>query len=99
MEVDRETRCAHYRRDGDIVAIQFPCCGRFYACHSCHHDLEDHDPTRWPRDAFGQAAVLCGACRERLTISEYLVCESVCPRCASPFNPGCAAHHPFYFEL
>jgi uncharacterized CHY-type Zn-finger protein len=41
---------------------------------------------------------LCGACGHQLTVNEYLNCNSVCPRCRSQFNPGCANHYYLYFE-
>ena len=28
VDVDPETRCAHWRSPLDIIAIQFKCCGR-----------------------------------------------------------------------
>ncbi len=97
--VDAQGRCAHYSGPLDIVAIRFPCCGKYYACHACHAELEPHPPERWSR-ADGDARVaLCGACRAELTLGEYLGCEHRCPRCGAHFNPGCARHHALYFDL
>jgi uncharacterized CHY-type Zn-finger protein len=28
-----------------------------------------------------------------------LKCDSICPRCAGAFNPGCANHYHLYFEV
>ena len=97
--VDRETRCAHYRGPLDVVAIRFPCCGKYYACHDCHLELETHPPARWPRSTFETPAVFCGACRALLTIREYLTSDHRCPYCGHGFNPGCAHHHDRYFEV
>jgi len=96
--VDGEGRCAHHGSVRDVVAIQFPCCGRFYACHACHAEEAGHAAERWPRNAFGHRAVFCGACRARVTIRAYLQDPSQCPRCETPFNPGCRKHHPLYFD-
>ncbi|MBI4512762.1 MAG: hypothetical protein HY702_01510 [Gemmatimonadetes bacterium] len=96
--VDAHTRCVHYDGPRDIVAIKFRCCGRYYACYSCHEELESHPAARWARGEFGERAVLCGACGAELTINAYLACGYRCPSCGAGFNPGCARHHPLYFE-
>ena len=97
VDVDLETRCAHYRGPDDIIAIKFKCCGNWFPCHQCHADLTDHPASVWPRGEFETPAILCGACGHQPTIHEYLDCESVCPCCQSQFNPGCAGHRHFYF--
>lgn len=99
VEVDAETRCAHYRTPQDVVAVRFPCCGRFYACHDCHVELEDHEPRPWPRGEFERRAVLCGSCGIRLKVAEYLASPDACPHCGAAFNPRCVDHHPRYFEV
>jgi len=96
--VDDETRCLHYNSPRDVVAIRFACCDTYYPCHACHEACTDHDAERWPTDRFDDPAVLCGACRESLTVEAYLGCEDACPNCGAAFNPGCAAHHDRYFE-
>ena len=53
----------------------------------------------WPIAERHATAVLCGACGARLSIAEYLVARSRCPRCGVAFNPGCANHHHLYFAL
>jgi uncharacterized CHY-type Zn-finger protein len=98
-EVDAQFRCAHWHGPQDIVAIKFPCCGRYYACAECHTALAGHAAERWPVDEFEQYAILCGACGAELTIAEYLACEAHCPRCTAEFNPRCALHHERYFHL
>jgi uncharacterized CHY-type Zn-finger protein len=97
VDVDAETRCAHYATDRDRVAIRFPCCDVFYPCHACHDARADHPPERWPRDRFDEPAVLCGACGRRLSVAAYLACGHRCPACDAAFNPGCAAHADRYF--
>lgn len=97
VELDSETRCAHYHTPRDVIAIRFPCCGEHYACYECHAELADHDAERWPVDAHGEPAVLCGVCGTELTISEYLDCEHTCPDCGAAFNPRCANHCSLYF--
>ncbi|HEY8468038.1 MAG TPA: CHY zinc finger protein [Longimicrobiales bacterium] len=96
--LDAETRCAHWHGPLDIIAIRFPCCGKFYACHDCHAEHETHPPERWPRERFDTAAVLCGACGHVLTIREYLDSGHRCPACGRGFNPRCALHYGLYFE-
>lgn len=98
LDLDPETRCLHWRSPLDIIAIRMHCCGRYYACRACHEALEDHAATVWPRSAWGQAAVLCGACGHELSVHAYLASDNRCPRCRAPFNPGCKNHYPLYFE-
>lgn len=97
--LDRQTRCAHYHGDHDIVAVKFKCCGRYYGCYFCHEELEDHPPARWGPEEFGKRAVRCGVCGEELTIQDYLSSGFSCPSCRSSFNPGCARHYHLYFVL
>jgi uncharacterized CHY-type Zn-finger protein len=98
VEIDGETRCAHYHGERDIVAIKFKCCGNWFPCHQCHAELADHSAIVWPQSEFDLPAILCGGCGCRLTIRDYLQGNSSCPRCKSAFNPGCAHHHHLYFE-
>src|SRR5215468_5674101 len=95
--VDAQTRCAHYHSALDIVAIQMKCCGEFYACKDCHEELAGHSIEVWPRSEWSKRAVLCGACRELLTIHEYLGWGNRCPACGAAFNPKCKNHFHFYF--
>ena len=99
VEVDSETRCAHYAGPTDVIAIKFKCCDTFYPCIDCHRALADHEPVVWPIVERGERAVLCGMCGTKLAIDDYLACGSICPQCASPFNPGCAMHRHLYFEM
>jgi len=97
VNVDEETRCAHYRDERDIIAIKFKCCGNWFPCHQCHRELAGHAAIVWPKEELDVFAVLCGACGRQLTIGEYLNCNSVCPHCGREFNPGCARHSHLYF--
>ncbi|HEY1901438.1 MAG TPA: CHY zinc finger protein [Terracidiphilus sp.] len=99
IDLDPETRCAHYCGALDIVAIKMKCCGVYYACKDCHDALADHAINVWPVGEWNQAAVLCGVCGAELTVRQYLGCSDKCPRCSSPFNPGCRNHYHFYFEI
>ncbi len=98
VDVDAQTRCAHYHSDVDVIAIKFPCCSRFYPCHLCHDTVADHAAKRWPVADFDQEAVLCGACGNLLTINTYLSGDSTCPHCLAHFNPGCKTHRHLYFK-
>lgn len=97
IDVDANTRCAHYHSDLDIIAIKLHCCGEYYACRDCHDTLADHPLTPWPGSAHDTRAILCGKCGEEQTIREYLHCENRCPACGAAFNPRCRDHHHFYF--
>ena len=99
IDLDSETRCAHWRTPLDIIAIRMKCCGIYYACKDCHDALADHPPQVWPRNMWGERAVLCGACKTELRIREYLECGNVCPACGAHFNPGCRSHYHYYFEV
>jgi uncharacterized CHY-type Zn-finger protein len=97
--VNERTQCAHYHSDNDVIAIKFKCCDTFYACIKCHEEMAGHPPAVWSKEERHIGAVFCGNCQSTLTIAEYLGCGNVCPRCAANFNPRCADHYDFYFEL
>jgi len=99
VDVDAQTRCAHYHSPVDIIAIQFPCCGDYYSCYRCHEDMAGHPAAKWPRDQFHHNAILCGACGSELTINQYLASRFRCPSCNAQFNEGCAKHYALYFEI
>lgn len=96
--VDDETRCIHYASPLDVVAIRFKCCGKYYPCYQCHEEAEAHPIERWEKREWDTKAVLCGVCKHEMTIREYMG-ASACPHCGAPFNPGCAAHYPLYFQI
>jgi len=98
LDLDPETRCAHWRSALDIIAIKMRCCGGYYACRDCHDALADHPATVWPRAEWNESAVLCGACGTEISIEAYLACDNRCPTCAAAFNPGCKLHRHLYFE-
>ncbi len=97
IDLDAQTRCAHYRSALDIVAIKMKCCGVYYACKDCHEALAGHAIEVWPQPEWTRRAVLCGACGYEMTVAQYLTCSSRCPACSAAFNPGCRRHFSFYF--
>jgi len=99
VDVDPQTRCAHYRSAVDIVAIKMRCCGVYWACKDCHEALAGHTIAVWGRGEWDARAVLCGACGLEMTIREYMECESRCTGCGAGFNPGCRKHWHFYFGV
>ncbi|MBA2378916.1 MAG: hypothetical protein H0V76_05015 [Blastocatellia bacterium] len=99
VDVDRETRCAHWHGPTDVIALKFKCCGRWYPCYECHTDVAGHPATQWPVSERSTEAILCGSCGTKLTIDEYFAASSICPKCNHAFNPGCAKHYDLYFEM
>ncbi|MCY0901089.1 MAG: CHY zinc finger protein [Firmicutes bacterium] len=99
IDVDEQTRCAHYHTAMDVIAMRFICCDRYFPCYLCHEEVADHRAEVWPRDRFDEPAVLCGACGHRLSARAYLASASRCPRCDAQFNPGCKSHAHLYFEM
>ena len=98
VDVDAQTRCAHYGSPLDIVAIRMRCCGDYYACKDCHDALAGHDIRVWPRAEWTETAILCGACGGQLSIETYVGGDHSCPSCGAPFNPGCRHHYHLYFD-
>lgn len=96
--IDEQTRCVHYHSPLDIIAIKMKCCGTYYPCIHCHEEDAGHTAELWPQTAFDTAAVLCGACKQELTITQYLQSNYSCPFCAAAFNPRCSNHNHLYFE-
>ena len=96
--VDDQTRCQHYHSPVDIIAIQFRCCGRFYPCYQCHEACESHPMERWKPHEFDTKAILCGVCRHKMSISEYMA-ATACPSCGSMLNTGCKKHFHIYFGV
>lgn len=98
VDVGPETRCAHYGSDRDVIALRLGCCEAFFACHRCHEAVTDHESEPWPRERFGEPAVLCGVCTTSLSVTAYLDADHTCPACGAAFNPGCRNHYDRYFE-
>src|SRR5215469_4531207 len=98
INIDSQTRCAHYHGPTDIVAIKMRCCAAYYACRDCHVELADHPIEVWPVAEWDEKAVLCGSCRTELSIHDYLTGEFRCVACGADFNPKCRNHHHYYFE-
>ncbi len=98
IEVDEQTRCLHWRSALDVIAIKMKCCGIYYACKDCHEALSGHAIEVWPREEWGEPAVLCGVCKGEMTVAAYMESGYACPACGVGFNPGCRLHYRFYFE-
>ena len=51
--LDKAGRCTHYHTQLDIAALLCAKCRKYYACYSCHDELEDHPfaPTT-PEEAY-----------------------------------------------
>lgn len=99
VRLEPETQCAHYHSERDVVAIRLKCCEAYYACLHCHEEMAGHIAVAWGKDKRETRAVLCGKCRQTLSITEYLGCGNLCPFCGAAFNPGCGRHYPAYFEM
>jgi uncharacterized CHY-type Zn-finger protein len=99
LDLDGETRCAHWHSDLDVIAIRMACCGVYYACRDCHDALAGHPAAVWPTAQWNRPAILCGVCKSELTINTYLACDNRCPQCGAAFNPGCAKHKHLYFAV
>ena len=97
LDLDPQTRCAHWHSGLDVIAIKIRCCGTYYACHDCHQALAGHPSQVWAAEEFDELAVLCGACGTELSVRAYLGCDSRCPHCGAAFNPGCHKHRHLYF--
>lgn len=97
VNLDAQTRCKHFHGPTDVIAIKMKCCGVYYACKDCHAALADHPIEVWPESEWEQEAILCGACRSELRISDYLDSGYVCRVCHADFNPKCQNHHHYYF--
>jgi uncharacterized CHY-type Zn-finger protein len=97
IDLDPQTRCAHYKTARDIIAIKMKCCGVYYACKDCHEAMAGHAIEIWPRSEWNELAALCGACGHEMSIAEYMESGYTCPACGAAFNPGCRNHYHFYF--
>lgn len=101
VDLDPQTRCAHWHTALDVVALRLACCEHYWACRDCHDALAGHPAVPVPRAGFDTPHVLCGACRAELTVREYRTAMAedrpACPRCGTGFNPGCSRHDHLYF--
>lgn len=90
-----ESRCSHWHSELDVLAIQAPCCQKFYACASCHDACEDHSLEPWPSStSVEHNALLCGVCRHSYSIRAYINGPEPprCQACGVDMNPGCKLH-------
>jgi uncharacterized CHY-type Zn-finger protein len=99
INLDPQTRCAHYHGPTDIISIRMKCCGEYYACKDCHDELADHPIEVWPAAEWNEKAILCGACRSEMTIRKYLESDYRCGACGAQFNPKCKHHYHYYFTV
>ncbi len=96
--IDDYSRCEHYHSLLDIIAVKFKCCNDYYCCVYCHTEGTDHAVQVWKKKEFTTRAILCGLCKNEMTINQYLNGNNQCISCGSKFNPNCSKHHHFYFE-
>lgn len=97
--IDQETRCKHYHKDIDRVAIKFYCCKQYYPCYRCHEESGCGEFKPWPVADFHELAILCGSCGVEQTIANYLKQGDECLHCGKRFNPGCRNHRSLYFTI
>ena len=97
--LDDNTRCVHYHSALDIIAIKFKCCGEYYPCYQCHEEKADHPAVTWNKDEYETKAILCGVCKNELTIERYMQSGNQCICCNALFNPNCSRHYHLYFEV
>jgi uncharacterized CHY-type Zn-finger protein len=97
--IDDQTRCEHYHSPLDIIAIKFKCCGTYYPCYECHEETSGHPTSVWKKTERSVNAVLCGVCKQELSIEQYFNSNNSCPYCHAAFNPGCSKHYHLYFEV
>ena len=96
--VDDQTRCTHYHSSLDIIAIKFKCCDTYYPCFYCHEETAGHKAEVWSKNEFDTKAILCGICKQEMTINEYQHSNYQCRHCSAGFNPKCSNHNHLYFE-
>jgi uncharacterized CHY-type Zn-finger protein len=97
--VDDSTRCIHYHSALDIIAIKFKCCEEYYPCYQCHEATAKHEPMTWKKNEWETKAILCGVCKNELTIEQYMHSGDQCIYCKASFNPHCNKHYHLYFDV
>lgn len=97
--VDDQSRCVHYHSTLDIIAIKFKCCNDYYPCYYCHKESTDHPVALWKKVERYTKAILCGMCKNEMSIAEYINSNNKCPYCSCKFNPACSHHYHLYFEI
>ena len=96
--IDEETRCVHYLSPEDVIAIKFKCCKEYYPCYYCHQETAGHPSAVCSKPEFETKAILCGVCKQEMTITEYKSSNYKCPFCKTAFNTKCSNHDHLYFE-
>jgi uncharacterized CHY-type Zn-finger protein len=84
IDLDPQTRCAHYRTALDVISIKMKSCGLHFACKECHESWAGHPIEVWPHAEWTEQAVLCGACGYEMTVKEYMACSYSCPPFSRP---------------
>ena len=97
--MDDENRCVHYHSLLDVIAIKFKCCGEYYPCYQCHEEEAGHAPELWKKEEWNTKAILCGQCKNEITIHQYIQSGNHCPCCNAAFNAGCRNHYHLYFDV
>ncbi len=97
--IDSKTRCEHYYSEKDIIAIKFKCCDTYYPCFECHQEFTNHKSQVWKKNEFETLAILCGNCKQEISIQAYMQSNHQCPNCQASFNPNCSKHYHLYFEI
>lgn len=97
LAIDLEGRCKHYHEKNDTVSIKFKCCNKFYPCYKCHEENVNHHTQLWGKEEFHVKAILCGICKQELTIDFYLHNDR-CNNCNAAFNLNCSRHYNKYFN-
>lgn len=97
--VNDHTGCTHYHTPVDVIAIKMKCCDQYYACYYCHEEAAQHPPQRWTKEELDTPAILCGVCKQELSINEYFNSNYQCSSCGAAFNPKCSNHNHLYFDL
>lgn len=99
VDVDPQSRCAHWHSAVDVVAMRFKCCRKFLGCRTCHDTVDGHSAELWdPMADPDEVVALCGVCHSEFTLTDYLPTRDVCPKCRAAWNPGCVGHRHLYFK-
>ncbi|OEG19518.1 hypothetical protein BCR23_02175 [Enterococcus quebecensis] len=97
ITLDTSGRCIHYDLIEDVIANKCYYCKKYYACHLCHNQQENHEFYPWPIvQDLTDKVVLCGVCHHEMTYAEYTSFEN-CPNCEHAFNLNCRKHKHLYF--
>ena len=91
--LDKAGRCTHYHTQLDIAALLCAKCRKYYACYSCHDELEDHSLLQQHRKKL--ILFYCGNCGRKLTLQEYK--KGSCLTAMQDLIQNCSLHENIYF--